>query len=272
MISRAANAPDRLDDLRHGGCHVPQRARKHAHLVAGLVHLDARAIELQLERRLTERLEARPPRLSAGDASIGSTGRNSWIAYLDRADAPFDKRRARDAAKIAAHHRRLPNSRRRERRRLWPRLRRARLPARPDAARPTAGARESPVRCSVARLKRSVDCCARERVAPAPPTLAIRSNDVVNLSQLERRLRRRRLPLAPARRADQPMPMRPCGSEPDRYATAMGISSGRSLFSSSASLPILSRRASRTRDRIRHVDQLLQPHPSMLRRRRGRSL
>ena len=47
-------APDRLDDLGHGGCHIPKRAREHAHFVAGLVHLDAGAVELQLERRLTE--------------------------------------------------------------------------------------------------------------------------------------------------------------------------------------------------------------------------
>ena len=103
---------DRLDDLRHGGCHIPERAREHAHFVTGLVHLDARAIELQLEGGLPNASSASAT-LSAGDASIGSTGRNSWIAYLDNADDAFDKGRAGHLAKIPAHHRRLTNGRRR---------------------------------------------------------------------------------------------------------------------------------------------------------------
>ena len=54
MICRADNDPDGVDDFWHCGCHITERAREHAHIVSRLVHLDTRAVELQLEGRLTE--------------------------------------------------------------------------------------------------------------------------------------------------------------------------------------------------------------------------
>ena len=53
-----------LDHLRHGCRDVAQVARVDAHLVARLVHLNARAIELVLERRIVHAVRThrrRPP-------------------------------------------------------------------------------------------------------------------------------------------------------------------------------------------------------------------
>ena len=47
------------DDLGRRGGHVVAIAREYPHVVAGLVHLDARAVELPLEGRRAERLAAR---------------------------------------------------------------------------------------------------------------------------------------------------------------------------------------------------------------------
>ena len=65
ISSRAGSARDRLDDLGHGAGHVVELAREDAHLVAALVDLDARAVELPLERRLAE------PRERLGDVLGG---------------------------------------------------------------------------------------------------------------------------------------------------------------------------------------------------------
>ncbi len=50
-----ARAAHRGDDFRHARRDVVQVARIDAHLVRGLVHLDARAIELPLDQRSAER-------------------------------------------------------------------------------------------------------------------------------------------------------------------------------------------------------------------------
>src|SRR5439155_11941016 len=51
---REWQASRRFDDLGHGASHIVQLTRVDPHLVALLVDLNARAVELVLERRLTE--------------------------------------------------------------------------------------------------------------------------------------------------------------------------------------------------------------------------
>jgi hypothetical protein len=76
----------RIDQLRHGRGHVVEVARVDAHLVAGLVHLHARAVELPFERGRAERGERRSHvvgrrgqhrlhRLQQADREAGEPGR-----------------------------------------------------------------------------------------------------------------------------------------------------------------------------------------------------
>ena len=67
---------DELDDFRHRVGDVTQGPREHADLVAGLVHLNARAIQLVLQRGVVQTVERRVD-VAAESASIGSTGRMS---------------------------------------------------------------------------------------------------------------------------------------------------------------------------------------------------
>ena len=57
--SPGRHGADELDDFRRGLGHLAQRPREHADLVAGLVHLNARAIELVLERGVVQTVERR---------------------------------------------------------------------------------------------------------------------------------------------------------------------------------------------------------------------
>src|SRR5439155_21259506 len=45
-----------FDHFRYCGCDIPQTARKYFHVIARLVHLNARAIELEFERGFAEQL------------------------------------------------------------------------------------------------------------------------------------------------------------------------------------------------------------------------
>ena len=90
-----------LDDLGHRGGHIAQAARVHAHVVAGFVHLDARAIEFVFERRLAE--------LVQGLVDVG--GRPGQHGP-DRLKRPDDERVKRA---VASGHRRCRNRRERPR-------------------------------------------------------------------------------------------------------------------------------------------------------------
>jgi hypothetical protein len=71
--------PCGLDDLGDRRADIAKVARVDVDLVAGLVHLDARAIELEFERRLAE-IAQRGVDAVAESASIGWTGVNGWTA------------------------------------------------------------------------------------------------------------------------------------------------------------------------------------------------
>ena len=135
----------RLDDLRYGRGHLVEPAAEHAHLVPGLVHLHARAIELVFERGATERAER------IGDIVGGlRQHRPDRPEQLDgEARQPrFGPRRARPWRPCRC---RRPSSRRAGRRRPAARLpwrspRSSGLRARPGAARRAAGGPGNPAR------------------------------------------------------------------------------------------------------------------------------
>ena len=98
--------PHRLDDLRHRGGDVVQVAGEDAHLVAGLVDLDARAVELPLERGGAERGERvarrRPPASRASAAPAAAAGSRTARARPRLRSAPPARPRASPPANIAA--------------------------------------------------------------------------------------------------------------------------------------------------------------------------
>ena len=87
---RHGSAADQLDQLGHAVGHLAQRARPHPHRVAVAVHLDAGAVQLELDAsppRPARR--ARRPGSRPGLASIGRTG----PADLGRDRRPAPRRR-----------------------------------------------------------------------------------------------------------------------------------------------------------------------------------
>ncbi len=82
-----------LDDLRHCDGHIAQAARVHPHVVAGFVHLDARAIEFVFERRLAELVQ-----------SLVEVGGRPGQHRPNRLKRPHDERVKRAVA--SAHRRR----------------------------------------------------------------------------------------------------------------------------------------------------------------------
>ena len=255
---------DRLDDLGHGGCHITERAREYAHLVTGLVHLDAGAIELQLERRLDRTpsgLQPRFPRaMQASAQPDGIAGLRISIAPTLLREGPRTPRRQDLRTSSPPGERppavRLP---------LWPRLRRVHLPARPGAARPTAGARESPVRCSWRGRNRSDNTLRAD--ARRSRTLRARNSIecVVSFAEAQAGFHRGSdgARLRHEGPADTNAPLRKrTRKKRDGKAHFLGCSSLQQLgqFADLVQTP------SRSRDGIRHVDQFLQLHPSMLQR------
>ena len=206
-------------------------------VVAGLVHLDARAVELVLERRVAQRPTApRPRRRRHRPASAARAGGRE-----DRRRRGPRRRRAHGARPPAPDRR--PASRRGAparpaRRRRARRPRRARPRARPGAARRRAGARGSP-----ARVRGAAQQVAQPLGAPA---CAASARSATPARQTRRRPRPASAMAAPAggtsrasRIAAPPMPSRPCGVTPDKYAIATGTSSGATCVRSAARWPIL---------------------------------
>ena len=174
----------------------------------------ARAVELPLDGARAEPLErlARRRRRSAR-ASAGAGARpraeKRPSAARPRRSRP---RRPRRGRRPASRARRTAAARRRRRSRP-PRASRPR--ARPGAARRARGREE---RCSrsVARANSVASSrAARLRALPARPDAA---TGRVHLEELERR--RRPAGAGRSRSAAQPTPIGPCGSAPERYATA----------------------------------------------------
>ncbi len=106
----------RLDDFRHGDADVAQVARVDTHVVAGLVHLDARAIELVFERRLAK--------ISKSGFNVRGRVGEHRLDRRERLDDQrlqrrfaFDERRPGDRRERAGEHRRAPDGRRRDLRR-----------------------------------------------------------------------------------------------------------------------------------------------------------
>ena len=108
ISSRHRERSHGIDDFGNGGRHVAQIPREDPNLVAALVRLDARAVQLPLERdvvvQLHQRLahvvgwlrQHRLNRLKQLDAEPGETG----FAVNDR--------RAADRRQRACHHHRAP--------------------------------------------------------------------------------------------------------------------------------------------------------------------
>ena len=113
ISSRAGSAPRRATISGTERGDVVERARENPDVVAGLVHLHARAVELVLERRVAERVQARRRhrrpnrRASAGPAASAATA-NRVERALRRRSAP----RARPWPQIAGDHHRAPQPRR----------------------------------------------------------------------------------------------------------------------------------------------------------------
>jgi hypothetical protein len=171
---RAASA-HQLDDLRHPRAHVVEVARVDAHLVARLVNLHARAVELPLERGGAQLLAA-PSCVSAADCdSIGSTGRIRRTE--ERARAARRLRRARRGLlRVAAGgHRRFAHVVDRQARSLRNRFQHQR-PQRALRSSPTMSrTRKSALAQSRAKTgARAV--CARFAAAPLPFVAASASN------------------------------------------------------------------------------------------------
>ena len=98
-----------LDHLGHGGRDVAQVARVRAHLVARLVHLDARAIELVLECRIVHACER------VADVLRG-VGQHRLHGLEDLDGKPIERLRAvvqssgGDLCEAAGHHRRTAHA------------------------------------------------------------------------------------------------------------------------------------------------------------------
>ncbi len=95
---------DGVDDLRQRGGHVVSGAREYPDVVAGPVRLDACAVELELERRLT------PFRQHVGGVAGGvRQHRRDRAEEIEReprqARSAFAQRGARDLRQVAAQHR-----------------------------------------------------------------------------------------------------------------------------------------------------------------------
>ena len=137
--------PHGFDDFGDGRCHGTQRAREHQHLVAGLVDLNAGAVEFVLERRFAQRRQRLADIVGGvsqhrlhGLQNAEAEGVECRGAASHAAPSPLATGRppaSRRAARVRPA--RLTRARRR---------RRARLRAPPGAARRRAAARESPAR------------------------------------------------------------------------------------------------------------------------------
>ena len=227
-----------LDDLRHGGGHVVQRAREDAHLVAGLVHLDARAVELVLERGVAEigqrLVDVGAPSRRASAAPAAAAGGETRRARPRRSASAARATGARSPASIAA--------------------RRTRAAGRP-AARATASthhaleralaqlAEEQPhqERLLVGRPRGAKSCrssSTRRRAAPAPETPATAPNVASTSAKRQRRVSAGGTSRA-SRIAAPPTPSRPWGVLPDKNAIADGSSSAGTCERNSAMWRIL---------------------------------
>ncbi len=183
--------PHRLDDLGHGRGHVVEVAREHAHFVAGLVDLHARAVELPVERGGAERFErARDVVRGLREHRLHRLEQRGCRTARDRSRL----RRARRGRRRGGRRRTSPRAgRRRAGARLPARSRRAsRLRARPGGARRRGAGRGSPAR-RASRARRARRACAPARW----PSLCL-------WSRRARRARRRRrgaraTPFAPRR-------------------------------------------------------------------------
>ena len=102
-----------LHHLRHAPGDVLEVAREHADLVAGLVELDARPVELVLERGRPETFE-RGPHVLRRARQHGRDGRQQAQREARQSRSTFLQRHARDFADAAGIHRGLPNVRRRQ--------------------------------------------------------------------------------------------------------------------------------------------------------------
>ena len=145
------------NDLRRGGGDVVARARVDADVVALLVHLDPRAIELPFDRGRRRRCATSHPRCRrrAARASVRAAGTARSCTAPDPRRPPRSRCAATAAMPPPAIAARRTHGARRpplpQRRRRSSALR-----ARPGAARPTAGARGNPPRRrSLARRARA---------------------------------------------------------------------------------------------------------------------
>jgi hypothetical protein len=93
-----------LDDLRHRGRHLVQQPRKHAHVVVRLVDLNARAVELVLERRPAEPLDRLVDRVRGLREHRRDRSEQLEPEAIERVRS-LDQRGMRDTAEIAGEHR-----------------------------------------------------------------------------------------------------------------------------------------------------------------------
>ena len=166
MLARRHRARDG-HDLGHGDGDVAQVARVHAHLVVHLVDLDARAIELVLERRLAERRRARRRHRRRNRPASAAPAGTAAATNGARPASPSTSAARATGAEIAGQHRRAADPRPARCRRRARRRRSARPRARPAAARRRAGAGGNPARRAVAAANSSRSSRARAADDPA---------------------------------------------------------------------------------------------------------
>ena len=189
---------------------------------------------------------ARPIRSSALGDVVGGLGQHRRDRLQRRepeATEPVDAvahRRRCHARKVACEHRRAAHGGVPARPRPSPRRRPSRLRARPVGAlrgrAPRAGAARAP-----SPARESLELAPPRRLRARPGDRLQARHRRVDLEQLERR--RRLLRRGSSRSAAHPTPTVPCGSVPDRYATAIATSSALASARQSASRATLPRRA-----------------------------
>ena len=154
MRSRAGSAAQRLDDLGHGGGHVAQRAREHADVVAGLVHLNARAIELPLERGVADAAE----RILDVVGRIGEHRLHrphQLHAEARQTGVALDEGGVGDLRQLAGHHRGAPDQRRRQARARARRRRSSTPSSAPCRSSPVSSRTRNDCSSAVTRANRS---------------------------------------------------------------------------------------------------------------------